>query len=145
MFEPKVNRNRSVTHKHTTLFEYSSNYIDDVVEFTDKLREFYDTHDSVEVTISQDEDSMSVDVWWMAPETDEEMNARIKYEERRFNEWQRHKEAEKKIENDIMIAQKAEDSAELERLMRKFSKKEIMEMMELSRIFREDGVEDETN
>lgn len=141
MFEPKINRNRSVTRKHTTLFEYSSNYIDDVVEFTDKLREFYDTHDSVEVTISQDEDETSVDVWWLEPETDEDMNARIEYEERRFNEWQRHKEAEKKIENDLMIAQKAKDYAELGKLMHKFSKKEIMEMMKLSRSFREDGVE----
>ena len=141
MFEPKVNRNRSVKHKHTTLFEYSSNYIDDVVEFTDKLREFYDTHDSVEVTIGQDEDGTCVDVWWMESETDEEMNARIEYEERRFNEWQRQQAAEKKIENDIKKAQKSKDYAELEKLMRKFSKKEIMEMMKLSRKFREDGVE----
>ena len=141
MFEPKVNRNRSVTHKHTTLFEYSSNYIDDVVEFTDKLREFYETYDSVEVTISQDEDGTCVDVWWLESETDEEMNARIEYEERLFNEWQRQQEEEKKVENDMKKAQKSKDYAELGKLMRKFSKKEIMEMMKLSRSFREDGVE----
>ena len=47
MFEPKVNRNRSVTHKNMRLFEYSSNCIDNVVEFADKLKEFYETHDSV--------------------------------------------------------------------------------------------------
>ena len=38
MFEPKVNRNRSVTSKNTKLFEYSSNCIDNVVEFADKLK-----------------------------------------------------------------------------------------------------------
>ena len=141
MFEPKVNRNRSVKHKHTTLFEYSSNYIDDVVEFTDKLREFYDTHDSVEVTIGQDEDGTCVDVWWMESETDEEMNARIEYEERRFNEWQRQQAAEKKIENDIKKAQKSKDYAELEKLMRNFSKKEIMDIMKRTRNFRADEVE----
>ena len=38
MFEPKVNRNRSVVSKNTRLFEYSSNCIDNVVEFADKLK-----------------------------------------------------------------------------------------------------------
>ena len=91
MFEPKVNRNRSVTSKCTRLFEYSSNCITDVVEFADKLKEFYETHDSVEVYFTNDgydDDGMCVDVFWTEPETDEEMNERIKREERKVKEWE---------------------------------------------------------
>ena len=62
MFEPIVNRNRTVTRKNTKLFEYSSNCIDNVVEFADKLKEFYETYDSVEVYVVNDycDDDMSI-------------------------------------------------------------------------------------
>ena len=97
MFEPKVNKNRSVTSKNMRLFEYSSNCIIDVVEFADKLKEFYETHDSVEVYITNDgyDDGMCVDVFWTEPETDEEMNARIKREEQKVKEWEA-READRK-------------------------------------------------
>lgn len=143
MFEPKVNRNRSVTHKITRLFEYSSNCIYDVVEFADKLKEFYETHDSVEVHISNDgyDDSICVDVYWTEPETDEEMNDRIKREEQKVKEWKAREADRKKREKELKEQQKSRDYEELGRLMRNFSKKEIMDMMKVSRNFRADGVE----
>ena len=144
MFEPKVNRNRSVTHKITRLFEYSSNCIYDVVEFADKLKEFYKTHDSVEVHITNDgydDDRMCVDVYWTEPETDEEMNTRIKREERKVKEWEEREADRKKREKELKEQQKSRDYEELGRLMRNFSKKEIMDMMKVSRNFRETGVE----
>ena len=140
MFEPKVNRNRSVTHKNTRLFEYSSNYIDDVVEFTDKLKEFYETHDSVEVYFTNcgyDDESICFDAFWTEPETDEEMNARIKREEQKVKEWEESEADRKKLEKEL----KEKQRTELERLMHNFSKKEIMDMMKVSRNFREDEVE----
>lgn len=142
MFEPKVNRNRSVTSKNTRLFEYSSNCIIDVVEFADKLKEFYETHDSVEVYITNDyDDGMCVDVFWTEPETDEEMNARIKREEQKVKEWEAREADRKKREKELKEKQKARDYEELGRLMRNFSKKEIMDMLKVSRNFRADGVE----
>ena len=143
MFEPKVNRNRSVTSKNIKLFEYSSNRIDNVVEFADKLKEFYETYDSVEVYVVNDycDDDMSVVVYWLEPETDEEMNARIKREEQRVKEWEESEAAKKKLEKELKEKQKSSDYAELVRLMRNFSKKEIMDMMKVSRNFRADGVE----
>lgn len=143
MFEPKVNRNRSVTSKNTRLFEYSSNCIIDVVEFADKLKEFYETHDSVEVYITNDgyDDGMCVDVFWTEPETDEEMNARIKREEQKVKEWEAREADRKKREKEFKEKQKSRDYEELGRLMRNFSKKEIMDMMKVSRNFRADGVE----
>ena len=139
MFEPKVNRNRSVTSKNMRLFEYSSNCIIDVVEFADKLKEFYETHDSVEVYITND--GMCVDVFWTEPETDEEMNARIKREEQKVKEWEAREADRKKREKELKEHQKSRDYEELGRLMRNFSKKEIMDMMKVSRNFRADGVE----
>lgn len=143
MFEPKVNRNRSVTSKCTRLFEYSSNCITDVVEFADKLKEFYETHDSVEVYFTYDgyDDGMCVDVFWTEPETDEEMNERIKREERKVKEWEEREADRKKREKELKEQQKSRDYEELGRLMRNFSKKEIMDMMKVSRNFRADGVE----
>ena len=144
MFEPKVNRNRSVTSKWTRLFEYSSNCIIDVVEFADKLKEFYETHDSVEVYFTNDgydDDGMCVDVFWTEPETDEEMNTRIKYEEQQVKEWEEREAAKKKLEKELKEKQKSRDYAELERLMCNFSKKEIMDIMKQTRNFRADGVE----
>lgn len=144
MFEPKVNRNRSVTHKITRLFEYSSNCIYDVVEFADKLKEFYETHDSVEVHITNDgydDDSMCVDAYWTEPETDEEMIERIKREEQKVKEWEKHEADRKKREKELKEQQKSRDYEELGRLMRNFSKKEIIDMMKVSRNFRETGVE----
>ena len=144
MFEPKVNRNRSVTHKNATLFEYSTNYIYDVVEFADKLKEFYETHDSVEVYITNDgydDEGMCVDVFWTEPETDEEMNTRIKREERKVKEWEEREADRKKREKELKEQQKSRDYEELGRLMRNFSKKEIMDMMKRTRNFRADGVE----
>ena len=143
MFEPKVNRNRSVTSKNMRLFEYSSNCIIDVVEFADKLKEFYETHDSVEVYITNDgyDDGMCVDVFWTEPETDEEMNARIKREEQKVKEWEAREADRKKREKELKEQQKSKDYEELGRLMRNFSKKEIMDMMKVSRNFRADGVE----
>ena len=143
MFEPKVNRNRSVTSKCTRLFEYSSNCITDVVEFADKLKEFYETHDSVEVYFTNDgyDDGMCVDVFWTEPETDEEMNARIKREEQKVKEWAAREADRKKREKELKEQQKSKDYEELGRLMRNFSKKEIMDMMKVSRNFRADGVE----
>ena len=143
MFEPKVNRNRSVTSKNMRLFEYSSNCIIDVVEFADKLKEFYETHDSVEVYITNDgyDDGMCVDVFWTEPETDEEMNARIKREEQKVKDWEAREADRKKREKELKEQQKSKDYEELGRLMRNFSKKEIMDMMKVSRNFRADGVE----
>ena len=143
MFEPKVNRNRSVTSKNMRLFEYSSNCIIDVVEFADKLKEFYETHDSVEVYITNDgyDDGMCVDVFWTEPETDEEMNARIKREEQKVKEWEAREADRNKREKELKEQQKSKDYEELGRLMRNFSKKEIMDMMKVSRNFRADGVE----
>ena len=143
MFEPKVNRNRSVTHKITRLFEYSSNYIYDVVEFADKLKEFYETHDSVEVHITNDgyDDSMYVNAYWTEPETDEEMNTRIKREEQKVKEWKARESDRKKREKELKEQQKSRDYEELGRLMRNFSKKEIMDMMKVSRNFRETEIE----
>lgn len=143
MFEPKVNRNRSVTSKWTRLFEYSSNCITDVVEFADKLKEFYETHDSVEVYFTYDgyDDGMGVDVFWTEPETDEEMNERIKREERKVKEWEEREADRKKREKELKEQQKSRDYEELGRLMRNFSKKEIMDMMKVSRNFRADEVE----
>ena len=143
MFEPKVNRNRSVTSKCTRLFEYSSNCITDVVEFADKLKEFYETHDSVEVYFTNDDydDGMHVDVFWTEPETDEEMNERIKREERKVKEWEEREADRKKREKELKEQQKSRDYEELGRLMRNFSKKEIMDMMKVSRNFRADGIE----
>ena len=141
MFEPKVNRNRFVTSKNTRLFEYSSNCIYDVVEFADKLKEFYETHNSVEVHITNDDDSMCVDVFWTEPETDEEMNTRIKREEQKVKEWNAREADRKKREKELKEQQKSKDYEELGRLMRNFSKKEIMDMMKVSRNFRADGVE----
>lgn len=144
MFEPKVNRNRSVTSKNTRLFEYSSNCIIDVVEFADKLKEFYETHDSVEVYFTNDgydDDGMCVVVYWTEPETDEEMNERIKREEQKVKEWKAREADRKKREKELKEQQKSRDYEELGRLMRNFSKKEIMDMMKVSRNFRADGVE----
>ena len=143
MFEPKVNRNRSVTSKNVKLFEYSSNCIDNVVEFADKLKEFYETHDSVEVYVVNDycDDDMSIVAYWLEPETDDEMNARIKREEQRVKEWEEREAAKKKLEKELKEKQKSKDYAELERLMCNFSKKEIMDMMKRTRNFRADGVE----
>ena len=144
MFEPKVNRNRSVPSKSTRLFDYSSNCIIDVVEFADKLKEFYETHDSVEVYITNDgydAEGMCVDVFWTEPETDEEMNERIKREERKVKEWEEREADRKKREKELKEQQKSRDYEELGRLMRNFSKKEIMDMMKVSRNFRADGVE----
>ena len=144
MFEPKVNRNRSLTSKNTKLFEYSSNCIDNVVEFADKLKEFYETHDSVEVYITNDgydDDGMSIVAYWLEPETDDEMNARIKREEQRVKEWEAREADRKKLEKELKEKQKSSDYAELERLMRNFSKKEIMDMMKRTRNFRADDVE----
>ena len=143
MFEPKVNRNRSVTSKNTKLFEYSSNCIDNVVEFADKLKEFYETYDSVEVYVVNDycDDDMCVVVYWLEPETDEEMNARIKREEQRVKEWEAREADRKKLEKELKEKQKSKDYAELERLMCNFSKKEIMDIMKRTRNFRADGVE----
>lgn len=142
MFKPKVNRNRSVTSKNVELFEYSSNCIVDVVEFTDKLKEFYETHDSVEVYITNNyDDGMGVVAYWTEPETDEEMNARIKREEQRVKEWEEREADRKKCEKKRKEQQKARDYEELGRLMRNFSKKEIMDMMKVSRNFRETDVE----
>ena len=141
MFEPKVNRNRFVTSKNTRLFEYSSNCIYDVVEFADKLKEFYETHNSVEVHITNDDDSMCVDVFWTEPETDEEMNTRIKREEQKVKEWNAREADRKKREKELKEQQKSRDYEELGRLMRNFSKKEIMDMMKVSRNFRADGIE----
>lgn len=140
MFEPKVNRNRSVTYKNTRLFEYSSNYIDNVVEFADKLKEFYETHDSVEVYITNcgyDDESICFDVFWTEPETDEEMNVRIKREEQKVKEWEEREADRKKLEKEL----KEKQRTELGRLMRNFSKKEIMDMMKVSQNFREGGDE----
>ena len=144
MFEPRVNRNRSVTRKNTKLFEYSSNCIDNVVEFTDKLKEFYETHDSVEVYITNDgydDDDMCVVAYWLEPETDDEMNARIKREEQRVKEWEEREADRKKLEKELKEKQKSSDYAELVRLMRNFSKKEIMDIMKRTRNFRADEVE----
>ena len=142
MFEPKVNRNRSVTSKCTRLFEYSSNCITDVVEFADKLKEFYETHDSAEVYITNDyDDRMCVDVFWTEPETDEEMNTRIKREEQKVKEWKAREADRKKREKELKEQLKSKDYEELGRLMRNFSKKEIMDMMKVSRNFRADGIE----
>ena len=130
MFEPKVNRNRYVIRKNTKLFEYSSNCIDNVVEFTDKLKEFYETHDSVEVYVVNDycDDVMSIVAYWLEPETDEEMNERIKCEEQKVKEWEECEADRKKLEKDL----KEKQRTELERLMRNFSKKEIMDMLKQS-------------
>ena len=144
MFEPKVNRNRSVTSKNVKLFEYSSNCIDNVVEFADKLKEFYETHDSVEVYITNDgydDDDMSIVAYWLEPETDEEMNARIKRKEQRVKEWEEREADRKKLEKELKEKQKSRDYAELERLMCNFSKKEIMDIMKRTRNFRADEVE----
>ena len=144
MFEPRVNRNRSVTRKNTKLFEYSSNCIDNVVEFTDKLKEFYETHDSVEVYITNDgydDDDMCVVAYWLEPETDDEMNARIKREEQRVKEWEEREADRKKLEKELKEKQKSSDYAELVRLMRNFSKKETMDIMKRTRNFRADEVE----
>ena len=144
MYERKVNRNRSVTSKWTRLFEYSSNCIIDVVEFADKLKEFYETHDSVEVYITNDgydDEGMCVDVFWTEPETDEEMNTRIKREEQKVKEWKAREADRKKREKELKEKQKSKDYEELGRLMRNFSKKEIMDMMKVSRNFRADVVE----
>ena len=144
MFEPKVNRNRSVTSKNVKLFEYSSNCIDNVVEFADKLKEFYETHASVEVYITNDgydDDDMSIVAYWLEPETDDEMNARIKREEQRVKEWEAREADRKKLEKELKEKQKSSDYEELVRLMCNFSKKEIMDIMNRTRNFRADEVE----
>ena len=108
------------------------------------MKEFYETHDSAEVHITNDgydDDRMCVDVYWTEPETDEEMNERIKREERKVKEWEEREADRKKREKELKEQQKSKDYEELGRLMRNFSKKEIMDMMKVSRNFRETGVE----
>ena len=84
---------------------------------------------------------MCVDVFWTEPETDEEMNERIKREERKVKEWEEREADRKKREKELKEQQKSRDYEELGRLMRNFSKKEIMDMMKVSRNFRADGIE----
>ena len=84
---------------------------------------------------------MCVDVFWTEPETDEEMNTRIKREEQKVKEWKAREADRKKREKELKEHQKSRDYEELGRLMRNFSKKEIMDMMKVSRNFRADGIE----
>lgn len=84
---------------------------------------------------------MCVDAYWMEPETDEEMNTRIKREEQKVKEQKAREADRKKREKELKEQQKSRDYEELDRLMRNFSKKEIMDMMKVSRNFRADGVE----